>query len=125
MSQINTYKDLKFWQTSKEVSKLVIQLTRKLPSERVVWIITDQVLRSSFSVGACIAEGYGKYLGKEYPRFLQMSLGSARETEYWLELLEETYPKFSEEIKTILLLNEETVKMLVATLKTLRNKIHH
>ena len=124
MSQsTNSYKQLGFWQKSREVSRLIIQLTRKLPSERIVWIITDQVLRSSFSVGACIAEGYGKYLGKEYPRFLQMSLGSARETEYWLELLEETYPKFSTEIKQILLLNEETIKMLVATLKTLRGKI--
>lgn len=122
MSQINTYKQLRFWQTSREVSKSVIGLTRKLPNERTVWIITDQVLRSSFSVGACITEGYGKYLGKEYPRFLQMSLGSARETEYWLELLEETYPTFSNEIKQILSLNEETIKMLIATLKTLRSK---
>lgn len=81
--------------------------------------------RSSFSIGACIAEGYGKYLGKEYARFIQMALGSARETEYWLELLEETYPEFSAQTKQILLLNEETIKMLVATLNTLRNKQTH
>lgn len=123
MSQnTNSYKQLRFWQKAREVSRLIILLTRKLPNERVVWIITDQVLRSSFSVGACIAEGYGKYLGKEYPRFIQMSLGSARETEYWLELLEETYPDFSLQIKHILQLNEETIKMLIATLKTLRSK---
>lgn len=127
MSQkLNSYKQLGFWQKSREVSKLIILLTRKLPSERIVWIITDQILRSSFSVGACIAEGYGKYLGKEYPRFIQMALGSARETEYWLELLEETYPKFSPQIKQIILLNEETIKMLIATLNTLRrNQTHH
>ncbi len=126
MSQnLNSYKQLKFWQKAKEVSKLIIQLTKKLPNERVVWIITDQVLRSSFSVGACITEGYGKYLGKEYTRFIQMALGSARETEYWLELLEETYPKFSQQIKQILLLNEETIKMLIATLNTLRRKQTH
>ena len=123
MSQnINSYKQLRFWQTAKEVSKLIIQLTRNLPNERIVWIITDQVLRSSFSIGACIAEGYGKYRGKEYPRFIQMALGSARETEYWLDLLEETYSNFSKEIKQILLLNEETIKMLIATLNTLRSK---
>ena len=123
MSQsLNSYKQLRFWQTAREVSKLIIRLTRKLPSERIVWIITDQILRSSFSVGACIAEGYGKYLGKEYPRFIQMALGSARETEYWLELLEDTYPKLSAEINQIVLLNEETIKMLIATLNTLRRK---
>ncbi len=122
---LNSYKELKFWQTSKEVSRKIIQLTRILPNERIVWIITDQVLRSSFSIGACIAEGYGKYLGKEYPRFIQMALGSARETEYWLELLAETYPKFSNDIKQIQLLNEETIKMLIATLNTLRRKQTH
>lgn len=118
--RINSYKQLIFWQKAKEVSRQIIQLTRELPSERIIWIVTDQVLRSSFSVGACIAEGFGKYQGKEYPRFLQIALGSARETEYWLELLGETYPKFAVLIKQILLLNEETIRMLVATLQTLK-----
>lgn len=122
MSQINSYKSLKFWQTAWKVSILTIQLVKKFPNERVVWIITDQVLRSSFSVGANIAEGFGKYKGKEYPRFIQMALGSARETEYWLELLLETYPKFSKEVAEIIDLNTQSIKMLIATLKTLRSK---
>lgn len=123
MSQtVSSYKDLKFWQTAKQVSLLIAQLTKILPNERIVWIITDQVLRSSMSVGANIAEGFGKYRGKEYPRFMQMSLGSARETEYWLELLTEIYPKFSKEVDEILGYNTQTIKMLVITLKSLREK---
>lgn len=117
---LTSYKELKFWQTAKEVSLSVVQLTRKLPSERVAWIIVDQVLRSSFSVGANITEGFGKYKGKEYGRFLQMALGSARETEYWLELTMEIYPKFSNEINEILLINQEVIKMVVATVRTLQ-----
>ncbi len=121
MSQeINTYKNLKFWQTAKEVSLLIVKLVNKLPNQRVYWIISDQMLRSSFSVGANIAEGFGKYKGKEYPRFLQIGLGSARETEYWLELLLEINPKLEIEITKIVELNTQTIKMLIATLNTLK-----
>ncbi len=121
--QIKTYKDLKFWQTAKKVSLLIITLSKKLPSERLSWIVVDQVMRSSFSVGACIAEGFGKYKGKEYPRFIQIALGSAQETEYWLDLLSEAYPQFEDEISDILSLNLETIKMLTATLNSLRKNV--
>lgn len=117
--KVDSYKKLKFWQKARGVSLLIVRLTRKLPKEKPVWIIIDQVLRSSFSVGANIAEGFGKYKGKEYRRFIQISLGSARETEYWLELVGEIYPKFSPEVDEILLLNEEVIKMLIATLNSL------
>lgn len=119
---IKTYKELKFWQTAKEVSLLVIKLSKKLPNERVVWIITDQLLRASFSVGANIAEGFGKFKGKEFRRFLLMALGSANETEFWLELLRESYPRFSMEIETILSKNLETIKMLSSAVKSLSKK---
>ncbi len=121
MSQeVKSYKDLKFWVTARRVSLLAVSLTRLLPNERVVWIITDQLIRCSFSVGANIAEGFGRYKGKEYARFIQIALGSAREVEYWLELTREIYPKFNEDIDAILSINEETIRMLVVTLKSLR-----
>lgn len=119
---IKTYKELKFWQRAKEVSILVIELSKKLPNEKIVWIITDQLLRASFSVGANIAEGFGKFKGKEFRRFLLMALGSANETEYWLELLKESYPRFSKEIDTILSKNLETIKMLSSAVKSLSKK---
>jgi four helix bundle protein len=103
---------------------LVFRLIKKLPNERAIWIISDQVLRSAFSVGANIAEGFGKYKGKEYKRFIQMALGSARETEYWLEMLGEIYPRYSAEINKILALNEQVIKMLIATVKSLTKTNH-
>lgn len=120
--EVKSYKDLRFWQTSKEVNLLAVKLVAKLPNTMTTKIIFNQLLRACFSVGANIAEGYGKYLGKEYSRFLQISLGSARETEYWLELLIDIYPSHKRGINDILLLNTETIKMLVTTLKTLRGK---
>lgn len=119
---MKSYKDLIFWQKAKEVSILIIHLTRKLPSEKTAWIISDQIIRSSLSVGSNIAEGFGRYKGKEYIRFIQISLGSARETEYWLEILAEIYPNISSETNSILQKNSETIKMLIATINTLNTK---
>jgi len=117
-----TYKDLKFWQRAREVSLMIVKLTRKLPNEKIAWIISDQVLRSSFSIGANIAEGFGKFRGKEYARFIRMALGSANETEYWLEMIRDIYPETSTEVEKTLSKNEETVKMLTSTLKSLRSR---
>lgn len=120
MSQrVNSYKQLIFWQTAKRNCLLIARLVKELPKERAAWIISDQLLRACFSIGANIAEGFGKYKGKEYRRFIQMSLGSARETEYWLELLRDLYPAFTVKINEILALNEEVIKMLVSTVKSL------
>ena len=119
---VKSYKELKFWQTSRRVSLQIIKLSRKLPNERMAWIIADQVLRSSFSVGANIAEGFGKFKGKEYRRYLKMALGSANETEYWLELLIDAFPMYKDEVKEIVDLNLQTVKMLSSAVKSLQQK---
>jgi len=116
---MKTYRDLRFWQTAKEVSLLVIKLCKSLPNERVIWIIANQLLRAAFSVGANITEGFGKYRGKEYRRFLLIALGSANETEYWLELLAESYPEFKTGIEQILNKNLESIKMLTSAVKSL------
>ena len=74
------------------------------------------------SVGANVAEGYGRFGGKEYSRFLQVSLGSANESEYWMMLLVEINPVFKKEIQVVIDKNCESIKMLAVSLKTIRSK---
>lgn len=118
----NTYQDLLFWKSAFNVSQLIIQLISKIPKNTTNQIISNQVLRSSMSVGANIAEGYGRFGPKEYPRYLQVALGSANETEHWLLLLKESNLKFIPQIEIIILKNKESIKMLAASIKTIRNK---
>lgn len=47
--------------------------------------VGDQVVRSADSVGANIAEGYGRYFFGEYIIFLYYARGSVFETGYWAE----------------------------------------
>jgi len=118
-----TYKDLIFWQKSFETSVLIINLAKKLSRDLGTKIILSQLFRSSMSVTANISEGYGRFGVKEFPRYLQVSLGSANETECWLLLLKECQPKYSNEIEAIIEKNKEVIKMLAASIKTIRNKV--
>jgi four helix bundle protein len=45
--------------------------------------IAWQLIDSAGSVAANIEEGYGRGFGKDYSRFLRISIGSARETRGW------------------------------------------
>jgi len=45
--------------------------------------IADQLISSAGSISANIEEGYGRGFGKDYGRFLKISLGSARECRGW------------------------------------------
>ena len=45
--------------------------------------IAKQLIRSVGSISANIEEGYGRGFGKEYPQFLRIARGSARESKGW------------------------------------------
>lgn len=120
--KVTTYKDLVFWQKSYQVSKLIFKLIPSLSQEYSVKVICNQLIRASTSVGANIAEGFGRYVGKEFAHFLTTSIGSATESDYWLLLLKDMQPKYSKEIEEISDLNQEVIKMLYSTIKTLNNK---
>lgn len=115
-----TYRDSKIWQNSHKVTFLIVKLVRELPKERISDIFGSQIIRSAASVSANIAEGFGRYVGQEYRRYLEIALGSANETDYWLRLIQEVYPRFAPRITELLQMNEETIKMLTAAVKTLR-----
>jgi four helix bundle protein len=54
-----SFKDLRVYQKAREVSRTVFQLTRTFPKEEM-YSLTDQFRRVVRSVGAQIAEAWGK-----------------------------------------------------------------
>lgn len=70
----------------------VIRFTRTLPKERAFWVITDQLIRSSCSIGANMTEAGSASSKKDYINFYSHALKSSNETVYWLTLLSELIP---------------------------------
>jgi four helix bundle protein len=70
-----------------QFSLAVIKFTSKFPQKRIYWIIGDQLLRSSTSIGANIVEAKSSSSKREFIKFYEISLKSANETKYWLCLL--------------------------------------
>ncbi|MFH1546098.1 MAG: four helix bundle protein [Patescibacteria group bacterium] len=81
---IRSYRELKVWEAAEEVFGMVCEDVKKFPNNRVVWIIADQVVRSSGSIGANIAEGFSRKTKNDIIRFFIIARGSASETEVWL-----------------------------------------
>jgi len=60
-----SFRDLIVYQKAKEVSRIIFKLSRSFPQEEK-FSMTDQIRRSSRSIGAQIAETWGKRLYKKH-----------------------------------------------------------
>jgi four helix bundle protein len=100
----------------------VIKLTDGLPNKRSAWVIADQLIRSSTSIGANLIEGKAASSRLEFKKFYEIALKSANETKYWLSLLRDA--GLAEQKVTNDLLQEvtEISNMLGAGVIKLKNK---
>ncbi len=65
----------------------IIQLYRKLQEERE-YVISQQLLRSGTSIGANIEEASAGQSRKDFLAKMSIASKEARETQYWLRLLQ-------------------------------------
>ncbi len=91
MNKINSFEDLKVWQSARELSKEVYVLTQ---SDRFSkdFSLKDQINRSAGSVMDNIAEGFERGGNKEFGQFLYIAKGSCGEVRSQLNrALDRTY----------------------------------
>lgn len=72
------FKDLEVWQKARALRTDIKVMTEIFPKEET-YKLTDQMIRSSRSVTANIAEGYGRYHFQENIQFCRHSRGSLTE----------------------------------------------
>lgn len=120
MAEYSSYKELIVYQKAEILTKEVIEYFSKfnLPKSKEFAVI--QLLRSVASIGANIAEGYGRFYGKSYRQFLAIARGSSFETDYWLEILIQIPDFDKEELFKFQNINTEISKMLTAMMKKLQ-----
>lgn len=89
MEYVKSFRNLEVYKISREVSKEIFLLSQNFPREEK-FSLTDQIRRSSRSVGAQIGEAWGK---RRYEMHFISKLTDADaeqlETQHWLEVSEE------------------------------------
>jgi four helix bundle protein len=76
---MNSFEELEVWKCARVFRNTIHQLTSNFPKEER-YNLTDQVLRSSRSVTANIAEGFGRFHHQENIQFCRTARGSLTET---------------------------------------------
>jgi len=82
---MQNYKELKVWQKAHEFVLHVYVISQSFPKTEI-FALTNQLRRAAVSIAANIAEGCGKRSQKDLAHFLNISLGSSNECEYYLIL---------------------------------------
>lgn len=117
------YRQLAFYQKSQEVVRGVSRITPGLQRTLQGRGISRQLFRAAISVGANIAEGHGRHMGQEYVHYLTIAQGSANEVDHCFHTALDCEIGDPEVLKSLIALNNETRKMLVTTLGTLRKQL--
>ena len=102
MDFAKVYSELDVYKLSRQLSNEIFNLSKKFPKEET-YSLTDQIRRSSRSIGAQIAEAWAK---RKYEKHFISKLtdadGERQETQHWIETaLDCTY--ISQEVSTKLL----------------------
>ena len=86
---MESFRNLKIWEKAHELTLMVYRLAAALP-EHERFGLAAQLRTAAASIGANIAEGYGRRNSRggngELIRFCHMAMGSATELEYRLLL---------------------------------------
>ncbi len=70
-------------------AKNVLLFVGETKYDRIYFSLFDQLVRSSTSVGANLAEGMAGVSKKDFFSYYAVALKSANETKYWLNLIKE------------------------------------
>lgn len=79
------FREIKVWEKAHLLTLEIYKATASFPTEER-YGLTSQLRRSSASIAANIAEGFGRGGNAELARFLHIGMGSASEVEYHILL---------------------------------------
>src|SRR4051812_25482975 len=112
LGYVKHFKDLEVYKRQRDLARDVFTSTKLFPREEQ-FALTDQFRRSARSIGAQIAEGWGKRL---YPKHFVSKLtdadGEQLETQHWIIEASDCGYLHEENSKKLLALCEEIGRML-------------
>ncbi len=100
----------------------IVNLCKHLRSTKKEYTLSKQLLRSGTSIGANVAEAQQAQSKADFISKLSISLKETTETKYWIRLLRATDYMNETEYQSILSDCVEIERILVSTLKTLKEQ---
>lgn len=123
MATINSFEDLRVWQTARNLCREIFELTAHAPF-RNDWKLKDQINASAGSVMDNIAEGFGRNGNKEFMNFLMIANGSIAEVKSQLYRASDRNYIDNETMEQQFATIIEIQKMIGALLKHLQNSAY-
>jgi four helix bundle protein len=100
----------------------VVRLSQYLIKQKKEFLLSKQVLKSGTAIGALVREAEFGQSKADFVSKLSIALKEANETSYWLSLLKDTDYLSNDEFISLNCDCEELIKILVASIKTAKNK---
>lgn len=85
-----------------DFAKMIIRLSKELPSNTVNFKLIDQIIRSAGSIGANYREANDSLGKKDFLHRLRIARKEAKETTFWLELILEANKDFEQQILNLI-----------------------
>lgn len=98
----------------------VVELCRRLRSDKKDYVLSKQLLRSGTAVGALIREAEYAQSRADFICRLNIALKEANEVEYWLDLLNATGYLDKDQHACLSEMIKELLRMLISSIKTAR-----
>ena len=114
-------KNQEFTKRASNFAISIIRFTKTLPKSREYWIISDQIIRSSCSIGANMTEASSASSKKDYINFYTHALKSANESKFWISLLIDSGRASKTLAEPLLTETTEISKILGASVITMKN----
>jgi four helix bundle protein len=108
---LKSYRELKVWQRSIEMTLATYNVTQLFPREELFGL-TNQMRRAAVGIASNIAEGYGRNSKGEYKQFLGIARGSNLELQTQLFIAKQLGYGNAEQITHAEDLSNEVAKML-------------
>lgn len=100
----------------------VIQLYSDLPRKRVAQVLGNQMLRSGTSVGAHYREAQRAKSNADFVSKIEGGLQELEETQYWLELLEQSILVPMQRLSSLSHESNELIAILVSVVKRTKSR---
>ena len=118
---MRSFIDLEAWKKSRLLRNQISLLVKTFPVQET-YRLTDQIIRSSRSIGNNIAEGHGRCHYNDSKKFFTTARGSASETiDHLIIALDERYID-DETFESLKIICEECMKLINGYINYLKNQ---